>query len=251
MNLFNINIYGPLSLNGYNLSILTGIVIYFYLTTSNKLLNKLISNQDFLDLVTQTAIFGIVSSRLLYIMTEDFNMSFIDMVSIWDGGLSVLGAIIGGLIYSIAFLFYKKIPIIAVLDMSFIYLPIINVFGRIGCFNAGCCYGIDTCVFNKIGLTQHPTQLYSSVVYLVILAILYIIFRINKLHTPGLILISYLVLSSIERILVDFLRADRIFGYGINIFSVNQFIAIIILLTSLGVAILYPKISKWDYVKYF
>lgn len=244
MNLFNINIYGPLSINGYNALILTGLIVYFYLTSSNKLLNKLISTQDFLDLVTQTAIVGIISSRLLYIVTEDSCMSFIDMISIWDGGLSVLGAIIGGFFYAIGFLFYKDIPIMPVLDLSFIYLPFINAFGRIGCFNAGCCYGINTNFFHKLGLTEHPTQLYSSAIYVLIFFILYLIFKINKLNTPGLIVISYLVLSSIERIIVDFLRADRTFSYGINLLSVNQIIAIIILFSSIPIGLLYTKISK-------
>src|SRR5208337_966403 len=90
--------------------------------------------------------------------------------------------------------------------------------GRLGCFAAGCCYGLPTklpwgvrytdplsqVARDYLGLPLHPTQLYESAAEFLIFGILY--WRIRRQHAPGAIISLYLILYSTARFLVEFVR---------------------------------------------
>ena len=95
-------------------------------------------------------------------------------------------------------------------------LAIAQGFGRIGCFLAGCCYGAKTdlpigVVFpvNSLapaGIHLHPTQIYSSI-FDFILGI-FLLYYSKKQRKDGKILGMYLMVYSVGRFLVEFLRND-------------------------------------------
>lgn len=247
--MFKLDLIGPLSLNSYNMPILIGILLFFYLTLANKELSSYISRQDFADLVTTTAIVGIICARILYIITEQPDMSFTGWLKLWEGGLSVLGAVVSSVLYVMAFCLYKNINVIKVLDISLVYVPIIHAFGRIGCFLTGCCFGTYTNLFNFAGLDRHPSQLYSSAIFLIIFLGLNYFCKSVKMN--GFIIFSYLILASAERIMVDFFRADRTYIWGIELFSANQIIAIGIILVAVVCMFFYNNFYKLSYDRYF
>ena len=137
--------------------------------------------------------------------------------------LQAAGVFQGGLILALAVAYYymKKqgLPILGASDAFAPGVAIGHAIGRLGCFAAGCCWGVECdlpwavrfhnpVAWNLTGVPLekdlHPTQLYESGVELLLFAFLYQ--RYNKPHKPGQIIGLYLVISSIMRFLIEFLR---------------------------------------------
>jgi phosphatidylglycerol:prolipoprotein diacylglycerol transferase len=91
--------------------------------------------------------------------------------------------------------------------------------GRLGCFSAGCCWGVEChlpwavtfrnpvahdLVGVPLGLPLHPTQLYEAFSEFAIFAILYRQF--GKSHRQGAMIGLYLMLYSVVRFIVEFFR---------------------------------------------
>ncbi len=153
----------------------------------------------------------------------------------------------GSLIFSVTsiIIFFKinKIPILKMLDIIAITTCIVHFFGRLGCFNAGCCYGhahdgIFSVVFTDplcqakpLNTPLHPTQLYSAAMILAILIILVVIK--NKKAFEGQVFLSYIMLYSIGRGIIEIFRGDLVRGFVIDGYlSHSQFIAIVLWATA-------------------
>jgi phosphatidylglycerol---prolipoprotein diacylglyceryl transferase len=113
-----------------------------------------------------------------------------------------------------------NVPIVPTCDLVAIYAPLLQAIARLGCFTAGCCHGTTTTsifgiIYTNIhslalqNITIHPTQLYSSITLLMIFFYMY--YRAQYHHQKtGQLFATYLMLVSLERFFLDFLRADRI-----------------------------------------
>jgi phosphatidylglycerol:prolipoprotein diacylglycerol transferase len=127
--------------------------------------------------------------------------------------------------------------------------------GRLGCFAAGCCFGKPATVAwavtfrdlyaaravgTPIDTPLHPTQLYESfATFLIFLALL----AIAKRKTfDGQVALSYVLLYSVARFLIEFFRGDvargSVFGGAL---STSQFLAILLVLGALA---LWPKAAR-------
>ena len=202
---------------------------------------NLLSDSDFTNAFVESALVGILGGRLLHILSEWHNYtSFIDMISIWNGGMSVLGSFIGVIAYATWYLRKRRIPTLQVFDSVALYAPLAHGIARIGCFLAGCCYGLPTSLWWGVTYTNpevvaplhiqlHPTQLYSS---LSLFAIFLILRKAEKRYVnPGELTMLYLTLASIERWGIDFLRGDRVINSPFSFIStswlsLDQWIAI-------------------------
>jgi phosphatidylglycerol:prolipoprotein diacylglycerol transferase len=133
----------------------------------------------------------------------------------WFGGLTLGG--LCGLIY----LKKKQLSVYKVLDLIVPFLALAQAIGRIGCLLNGCCFGKVSnfgIYFPLHQATLIPTQLYSSLLLLLIFIILR--FLQERPHQPGQILFTYLLLYSLKRFFIEFFRADnpRVFG-GLTLFQ--------------------------------
>ena len=108
---------------------------------------------------------------------------------------------------------------------------IFHIFGRLGCFLGGCCYGKHSeSVFavafpdnEAMGILHNgqkcfPTQLYEAILLAVILLI------VNKTRNK---FITYLLLYAVARFFLEFLRGDDR-GMGIPLLSPSQLISLIV-----------------------
>jgi phosphatidylglycerol:prolipoprotein diacylglycerol transferase len=115
--------------------------------------------------------------------------------------------------------------------------------GRLGCFSAGCCWGVGTHVPWAVTFTNpvanqlvgvplnqplHPTQLYESFAEFVIFAILY--WRIRKPHATGSIISLYLMLYSTARFIVEFFRVHEQGNLWGGPFDTSQWLSIALFL---------------------
>ena len=116
---------------------------------------------------------------------------------------------------------------------------------------AGCCYGAETTLpigvefpegsLAPAGIHVHPTQIYSSVFDF--LLGFFLLYYSKGERQRGKVMGLYLIIYSVGRFLVEFLRNDP--RGSIGVLSTSQFIAIFTL--ALGISIFYSfKIFKGE-----
>ncbi len=242
-----LHIYGPLQINSFNAAIMAGIALFFYAAFRHPGSEKWVRKSDFFNTCIESGIAGIIGGRLLHVLSQwhDYE-SFYDMLALWNGGLSILGALAGVLIYSVWSLRRKQLPILPIYDIAAVYVPLAQGMGRIGCFLVGCCYGCPTSLFWGVTYTHplavaplhiqiHPTQLYSSLIFFGIFLFMRF-FAFPRARRPGELSMLYLMAMSFERWFIDFFRGDRIMLSGHYSFSFHQWVAFFIFV---GAGILY------------
>ena len=133
------------------------------------------------------------------------------------------GIFYGGLLaaLAVAWWYMRKtgLPPLATADVFAPAIALGHAIGRLGCFSAGCCWGLDchrpwAVTFRDpvahditgvpLGVPLHPTQLYESFAEFLIFVILYR--QIRKPHGRGAIIALYLMLYGAARFVVEFYR---------------------------------------------
>jgi len=201
---------GPLTIYSYGVMLALAIVVCSFLL--QKEAKKKGINPDFIfDFVFWVTIFGILGSRIFFVF---LNMSYflenpLEIIMIYQGGLAWQGGLILGSMAGFVFIKKKKMPFLQTVDLIAPYIALGQAIGRLGCFLNGCCYGKEVAwgiFFPVHAATLHPTQLYS---FASLLAIFFILkYSQKKNIASGTIFISYFVLSSVQRFLIQFVRAD-------------------------------------------
>ncbi len=138
----------------------------------------------------------------------------------------------------------NKLPVAGMLDIMAVVTCIVHGFGRIGCFSAGCCYGLPTdlflgvvftdtaCQANPLNVPLHPTQLYEAAFIFSILIFLLIQKKYKRFDGQQFLL--YLILYAIGRSVLETLRGDLDRGFVIGDWLSNsQFISLLVILTAI------------------
>jgi phosphatidylglycerol---prolipoprotein diacylglyceryl transferase len=252
------HIYGPLYINSYGLMIALAILIFIKVLLSDSRCTGLITHDQLMQGVIIGTIAGLIGARILWVLTNAHELNYWwEFFEIWNGGLSVLGAIIVLLPVLIVYMKRHGLPVLPVLDIVSTYAALLQGVSRIGCFLSGCCYGkhafvpwaityVNPHVNAPLGIALHPTQLYSSLVFCGIFIIMTLVVRKN-IFQHGVALCIYLMLSSAERFFIDFFRGDREFMDGLmTVLSFNQVIALGIMVLS-AVALVYLRTQNSYY----
>lgn len=144
--------------------------------------------------------------------------------------------------------FFRKHKLDAwkMLDVMAITTCLVHIGGRLGCFLAGCCYGLPTdsflgvafsdplCMADPKNTPLHPTQLYEATFILVVMFVLLAV-RGQK-RFDGQLFMMYLMLYAAGRFVIEYFRGDiergLLFGGTV---SHSQLIAIAILVVSASI----------------
>ncbi len=99
--------------------------------------------QHIINAALYSLIAGVIGARLFYFIHhhDQFQGDLLGFFRVWNGGLELLGGVVAAVGVILAYLVYYKLPIRPYLDILAIGLMLALVFGRIGCFFNGCCYG--------------------------------------------------------------------------------------------------------------
>lgn len=256
-----IHIYGPISVCGYGVMIFIGVLIFTYLVIKDPIRPRILTSDQFLDILVFGTFVALVGARVLFILTNITAFSqWYEFFAIWDGGLSILGSVIAIITILPWYLHRRSIAILPLFDLCATYAALLESIARIGCFFGGCCYGISTSMpwgityhdiraDAPINICIHPTQLYSALALFTIFLIMR--FGIRRFATiPGQITFMFLILSAAERFIIDFWRADREFFSGdyCHFFSIHQYIALGLALCSvIGLVIISQ--NRWQKLK--
>jgi phosphatidylglycerol:prolipoprotein diacylglycerol transferase len=155
------------------------------------------------------------------------------------------GVFYGGLIAAIAVAFWymrkTKLPALKTADVFAPAIALGHGIGRIGCFMAGCCWGIecdrpwavtftDPTANDLVGVplnkALHPTQLYEAFSEFIIFAVLYRLIKTR--HVEGTILAAYLVLYGSVRFIVEFFRVHEQGNLWGGPFDTSQWISLLL-----------------------
>ena len=228
---------GPVTIHGYGVMIAIGILSAFWM--AEKLAKKYDLNTDKIDnLVFIIVIFGYVCAKLVYCLTV-FDQFIKDPMSVLgSGGWVVYGGIIGGVIAGWVYCRKINADFVHYFNVLAPCIPLAQGFGRIGCFFAGCCYGVETHSWFGVsfpagslgpgaGISVVPTQLIMAAGDFLIFAFLY--FRLTKRGKIDDNAAWYLMLYSAGRFMIEFIRGDVVRGF-IGPLSTSQFIAVFVFL---------------------
>ena len=214
--------------------------------------NHLSINNFFIICATSMG-FALLGAKILYIAVTysfsyiihsifSFNFSFL-----FDGGLVFYGGLLMGVLGAFLGAFIAKTNLFLYENTIVPCIPFGHAIGRIGCFFAGCCYGIP--------YTGHGSVLYpinNTYVYVLPIQLVEALFTVfigiflteyaRRKHKKYSVLCLYLTLYSIERFFLEFFRGDIMRG-RFALFSTSQWISLTLLLFCL-LRFLYVKTKK-------
>ena len=243
---------GRFTIHGYGVMIAVGILFsYWYVEKQSK---KAGYDPDIGDnMIFIVLLSGFACSKLTYILIN-FDWFLKDpMAVLGSSGWVVYGGIIGGILGAWLYCKKKGVSFFRYFNLMMPGLALAQGFGRIGCFLAGCCYGIET--HSALGVTfpAHslapsgvslvPVQLMSSLGDFIIFFILYRMFSNEK--TRSLTGASYLVIYSLGRFMIEFLRGDIERG-SVGPLSTSQFISLFTMAAGILLLVKLTKQNRHD-----
>lgn len=140
----------------------------------------------------------------------------------------------GGMIGALSFVYFaariEKMSYYAMLDPLLPALPLAQAFGRVGCFMAGCCYGLPGDIGFSLpgahadpGVRVFPIQLMESAC---VFCIFVLLIELSRKKVPcGTLLGTYLAAYGTARFVLEFFRGDAVRGF-IGPLSVAQWISL-------------------------
>lgn len=226
---------GPVTIYGYGLCTGLGVVAALLISwrrAANRGLNTDIPSE----LAILALICGYAGAKLLYILTS-MDEFLADPLSVLGfEGFVVYGGILAGLLAAWLYCRKKQLIFGQWIDIMMPAVAVAQGFGRIGCFMAGCCYGLptDSClgvVFPAgsgapAGIPLWPTQLFSAAGDFAIAAVLMLYGRKQRPH--GRVGLFYLVLYGVGRFVIEFFRNDP--RGNVAFLSTSQFISVFVVI---------------------
>lgn len=191
---------------------------------------------DVMDLVMFMVPIGIICARLYYcaFKWDYYSANPWEILKIWNGGIAIYGAVIGGIITGYIYCKIKKIQFLDMADFCIPYLALCQSIGRWGNFVNAEAHGTITDSFLKMGIYNaethttayyHPTFLYESICTFIIFIILSIVDKKKKFVGQAFYL--YFILYGIARFFIEGLRTDSLYIANTDI-RVSQLLSLIL-----------------------
>ena len=232
---------GFISIKWYGL--LIAISVLLGLNLSKKLARSRGIDPNFIsEILPSLVLSSIIGARVYYVIFEyqqfsgdkffttikilNIYLNIPSFLAIWEGGIAIHGALLGGFLSIYLFCKSKKIPLKIFLDLLMPSVILGQSIGRWGNFFNNEAFGIPTNLPWKLFIPLsnrpnifansqffHPTFLYESLWNLIIFTILIYIFNKQSKDnsiTPGLITSLYLVTYSFGRFWIEGLRIDSL-----------------------------------------
>ncbi len=232
--------FGFISIKWYSLAYIFGILIGWWygrkilLKKSSELKEKLSLN-DFDDLITYLIFSLIIGGRLGYVIF--YNPKYyisqpLDIIKIWEGGMSFHGALVGIIVGSFFFSQKRNLNLLYLLDIVACVSPIGIFLGRIANFINGELVGkVSTAPWSVVFplvdmLPRHPSQLYEAILEgIVLFTILNTVMFKNK-YKIGTCSAFFLIFYGVLRIISEFFREpDPQIGYLFGLFSLGTLLS--------------------------
>ena len=168
-----------------------------------------------------------------------FSLNTLQAAGVYQGGFLL------ALVTAILYMRRNRLPVLETCDVFSPGIALGQAIGRLGCFSAGCCWGVEchlpwAVTFKNpqafsltgvpLGIPLHPAQLYESAADALIFVALYRL--VTKPHAAGSILGWYLTLYSAARFVIEFFRFhEQGLHFGL---SYTQWISLATLAAGIG-----------------
>jgi prolipoprotein diacylglyceryl transferase len=261
----------PVPIYSYGVMLGTSLVVGWFLVMR-------LAQQDHIDqqeagtMYMWTAVWSIIGSRVLYVLTNlsDFD-SVTEMFMVNRGGLVAYGGMIGGFLASWYGCRKRKIPLLQWADVVAPGVVLGTAITRVGCLLFGCDFGARTNLpwgirfpgpspmaaqgspawqhhVRDFGLSRaaqwsypvHPTQVYESLVGLGLFGLLMLIRKHRRFS--GQVFLGWVLGYGIMRPLIEIVRDDDQRG-NVGALSTSQFIGIVSVV--LGLALLVALVRRY------
>jgi phosphatidylglycerol:prolipoprotein diacylglycerol transferase len=249
--LFKIPVLGGIAIHSYGLMMALG-VLAAVLWVRSQASRQGLPAKRMVDLAFLLVLAAVVGSRLVFILVE-WRYYLADPMAVfrvWEGGLVFYGGLIA--CTALAWIYLKKhaLPFWKVADLFMPGVALGHAIGRVGCFLAGCCHGLqcDPAAWYAVvfpggvgsiappGVALYPTQLIEAAAEF--LLFLFLAWKSRKKAFDGQILLLYLIVYSLLRVLIEFLRGDMERGFVLSHhLSTSQFISLVLLVGAVFVLI--------------
>ena len=236
--------FGFMAIRWYSLAYIFGILLGWWL--GKKIILKKFNKfnvEEFDNLISYLIISIILGGRIGYVLFYDFGYYFsnpLDIIKIWEGGMSFHGALIGVILGTYFFSLKKEIDVFALLDVIACVAPIGIFFGRIANFINGELVGKTTevywgIVFPKIdNFTRHPSQLYEAFLEGLVLFAILNFMLLRKHYQVGTCSYLFLIFYGCFRIIAEFFREpDKQIGYLFNLLSMGTMLSIFMMIAGI------------------
>ena len=234
---------GNLSIYWYGIILAIGMIFAFAYTYFLSKREE-IKTDDLIDIGIWGVVAGVIGSRLYYVLTSlgRYKGNFWSIFNIFDGGMAIYGAIIGGALAIALVCRIKKLNMLKSFDAVAPGVMIGQIIGRWGDFISGEAYGnavVDGSLLSafKMGIYPHksldnyitaaggiapsstsiayvhPTFLYESIWNLIGFAVINILY-FRKKKFDGQIFFMYLAWYGFGRMFIELLRTDSLYIFG-------------------------------------
>jgi phosphatidylglycerol:prolipoprotein diacylglycerol transferase len=215
---------GFFELRWYSIAYLAGIFIgYWYLLKLLKQPGAPMARRHADDLVFYAALGIILGGRIGYVLF--YNLGYylqhpVDVLKLWDGGMSFHGGLIGTVLGILYLSWKQKLPALRLHDYVACVAPIGLFFGRLANFVNHELWGAPTSLpwavrfpeviggITVLGPPRHPSQIYEAILEgIVLFAILsWMFWKTQARYQPGKLVGTFGFFYGLFRFLVEFVR---------------------------------------------
>lgn len=237
---------GHFHLRWYSLIIMLAISVSYYLVR-READRKGYLKEAIDDMAIWVILSGVIGARLFHVIDhwpDIFSKDPGRIFAVWEGGLAIWGALVGGLVPLALFAWRKRWSIARLLDTFAPGVVIGQAIGRIACVITGDSVGQPTsgpfglaytspeAMVPELGVYYTPTPVYEI---LMNSAIFLVLWRLRKQPLPdGALFLIYLSLYSVGRFSITFLSRYRDFAFGLNQAQVMSLIGLAVALPLLA-----------------
>lgn len=227
---------GHFALRWYSVILVIAILVGLWLT-AQEAERKGFKKDDIFAAAQWIVIGGLLGARLFHVLdhwSHEYAANPIRALYIWEGGLAIWGAMVGGLIACALIARRQRWRFPRFLDAIAPGLVLAQAIGRIACVITGDAMGKPTngpfgfaytnsnAMVPQLGVYYTPMPIYE---FLVNLGIFGLLWQLRKRNWPdGQLFLIYLTLYSFERFFLAFASSYRIIAFGL---TQSQLIAIL------------------------
>lgn len=194
---------------------------------------------------------AIAGAKLLFlaISAKQLIEQHIPIEAAIKGGFVFYGGLLGGALGLIIYVKQFHMDLWRFADLYTTVLPLGHAFGRIGCFFAGCCYGIpwehgytyySTVGATPLGIPLLPIQLIEAGLLAKLFAVQLILYLRRKNSCQNTVL--YFIVYPTMRFILEFFRGDSERGKLLRL-STSQWVSVL-LLVAVFVALIFASRTK-------
>ena len=249
---------GPIPIRAYAIALLLGIILAIYI--GDRRYRRMGGPKDtYIDVAVWAVVLGIIFARIYYVVsTPDAyfgpNGNPIDAFKIWEGGIAILGSLMGGALGIFIGLKRRGLRFAPFVDALAPGLILAQAVGRFGNYFNQELFGTPTDLPWGLeidaahmppgypeGTLFHPTFLYEQI-WNVIGAVVIVVLERKLRLKGGQVILTYLMWYSFGRFWIEIIRTD--FAHSFGLLRFNSWAALLVFVLAVVLMVVATKLRR-------